>query len=207
MSVTIKSDLSQQVNWVVREKTDCSLSLAITLSSVAYDIATYTFIAEFYKVGVATPFLSVNPTNGGATGILTINLTDTQLTIIPDQYFWKLKTTAPTDNLWFQGVFTVNGYIWDGASNSTTTVALTIGVTTLNVSLSIISGGQASSVTITNWAGTVTLPTAIGFGEFYKFTNAGGCDVPYLGGSVHYEFDSIILSKGAGNTPDKFYQL
>lgn len=153
MSVNIYSDQSRNVNWTVREKTDATLTVNVTLSDVAYNISSYTFIAEFFKIGTTSPFLTLTTgsgiTNGGATGILTIALTDTQLTITPDQYFWKLRTTAPTDNLWFNGEFYVNGYVWDGGSDSTVTVALTIGNTTISLEL-IISGSTNDSYVASN---------------------------------------------------------
>ncbi len=155
MSVTLTSDLSQQVNWTVREKTDCSLTLNCLVSGVAHDTSAFTFVAEFYKVGATSPFLSINPTNGGVTGVITIPVTDTQLTITPEQYWWKLKTTAPTDNLWFQGIWKVNGYLWDGASSSSASVSLTIGDTTIDVELTLITDVLAATQAAVN-TGTET---------------------------------------------------
>lgn len=201
MSVTLTSDLSQQVNWVVREKTDSSLTLNVTLSSAAYDISSYVFIAEFYKVGSTTPFLSLTQgagiTNNGATGVLTIALTDTQLTITPDQYFWKLKTTSPTDNLWFNGSFTVNGYLWDGSNTSTTSVALTIGTTSVTVALTLAGTGSATSMTINDWSGTTTLPNNVAAGYWIKFLS--DCTVSYLGGSVFYGAGTLAISFSANS--------
>jgi hypothetical protein len=153
MPTTIYSDQSQPVKWVVRERTDVSLTLTVTESSVAYNLSSFTFVAEFFKVGSSTAFLTLTQgsgiTNGGAAGTIVLAITDTQLTIDPNQYFWRLKTTAPTDNVWFNGVFDVQGYISNVPSSSSATVALTIGGDGLNVALTIasqienIDGGSA----------------------------------------------------------------
>lgn len=152
MSVTkIYSDQSRQVNWNVREDTDASLTLTVTLASVAYNLSSYTFIAEFFKVSDrVTPFLTLNQgsgiTNGGASGIITISLTDTQLNLDPNEYFWKLRTTAPTDNLWLNGKFVVNGYLWDGSTDSSANILLTIGGDNLSIALTI-AGSSGGTVT------------------------------------------------------------
>ena len=139
----IYSDQSRQLDWYVREKTDATLTINITENSVAFNISSYTFIAEIFAVGGATPILSLTQgsgiTNGGASGALTLALTDTQLTITPDQYFWKLRTTAPSDYLWLNGKFIVNGYVWDGDESSTATIALTVGNNTISLDLTLAS--------------------------------------------------------------------
>lgn len=150
MPTTIYSDQSQPVKWVVRESTDVSLTLTVTLSSAAYNLSTYTFVAEFFKVGSSTAFLTLTQgsgiTNGGAAGTIILAITDTQLTVDPNQYFWRLKTTAPTDNVWFNGVFDVQGYISDVPSSSSATVALTIGGDTLSVALTIAGADSLATL-------------------------------------------------------------
>lgn len=157
MPTTIYSDQSQPVKWVVRERTDVSLTLTVTLSAAAYDLTSFTFVAEFFKVGSATAFLTLTQgsgiTNGGVAGTIVLAITDTQLTVDPNQYFWRLKTTAPTDNVWFNGVFDVEGYISDVPGSSSATIPLTLGGDSLSVALSV-----AGSVTLAS-LGT-TLQTA-----------------------------------------------
>lgn len=153
MPTTIYSDQSQPVKWVVREKTDVSLTLTVTLSAAAYDLTSYTFVAEFFKVGNPTAFLTLTQgagiTNGGAAGTIILVLTDTQLTISPDQYFWRLKTTAPSDNVWFNGVFDVKGYISDVPGSSSATIPLTLGGDSLSVALTVASSGVSLGETST----------------------------------------------------------
>lgn len=149
-TTNIYSDQSRQVNWVVRQNTDVTLTLTVTESAVAYDLSSSTFIAEVFKIGNETAILTLTQgsgiTNGGVTGILTLSLTNTQLNITADQYWWRLRTTAPTDYVWFNGVFDVNNYLWDGNANASASIALTIGNT--NVDLALTVGGADSLATL-----------------------------------------------------------
>jgi hypothetical protein len=95
-------------------------------------------------------------TNGGAAGTLVITLTDTQLNLSPNQYFWKLRTTAPTDYLWFNGIFTVNGYTWEGGTDYNVSVALTVANNEINVSLVSAASSAAAWGAIT---GTLSAQT------------------------------------------------
>lgn len=144
----IYSDQSRRVDWTVREITDATLTITVTDGGAAYNTSSTTFIAEVFKIGSTTALLTLSQgsgiTNGGATGIITLSLTDTQLTLTPNEYFWKLRTTAPTDYLWLNGKFTVNGYTWDGGTDSTATIALTVGNNTISLEL-ITSGGGGGS--------------------------------------------------------------
>jgi hypothetical protein len=146
METTINGDQSRQVNWNVRKTDAVSLTLTITQSSVAFDISTYVFIAEFYKVGNLTPIITLTQgsgiTNAGATGILTIALTGTQTTLSAGQYFWKLRTTSPTNNTWLNGTFIVNDYTFDSsATNYSATIALNTSGNNVNVALVIAGSG------------------------------------------------------------------
>lgn len=210
MSVNLHSDQSRQVNWTVREDTDATMTITCTTSAVATDLSTYTFIAEFYKVGGTTHFLQLTQgagiTNNGATGILTIALTDTQLNLTPGEYWWRLRTTAPTDNYWFNGKFIVNGYVWDGSTNSEVSVALTIGQTAINLAITIAAGGGGGgSGTVTSFSAgdlaplfttseaTVTTTPALTFAQIVKAANlvfAG----PTSGGSANPDFRSLVAA-------------
>src|SRR5258708_7567166 len=105
----ITTDQSQRLDWYVRKKTDATITIICTLNSAAFDISSYTFVAEVFAYGNPTPILTPTIVNGGVTGILTLSLTDTNLNIAADDYFWTLRTTAPNDNFWVNGQFTVNG--------------------------------------------------------------------------------------------------
>lgn len=142
----ITSDQSQRLDWYVRKKTDASITITCTLNSAAFNLSAYTFIAEIFVFGNTTAILTPTVTNGGASGILTFSLTDTQLDISPDAYFWIVRTTVPTDNFWFNGQFVVNGLLWDGATTSTASLVVSLG--TQNVNLAVTLGGSSAVGTL-----------------------------------------------------------
>ena len=209
MSVNLHSDQSRQVNWTVREDTDATMTITCTQNSVAYDTTSYTFIAEIYKVGATSALITLTQgsgiTNGGATGIITLSLTDTQLNLTPGEYWWRLRTTAPTDNYWFNGKFVVNGYVWDGSTNSEVSVALTIGATNISLAITIAGGSGGGSGTVTSFSAgdlaplfttseaTVTTTPALTFAQIVKAANlvfAG----PTTGGAANPDFRSLVAA-------------
>lgn len=115
----ISSDKSKRVDWYVRKNTDVTLTLTFTTSG-AYNTSGLTLSCGIYRNNV----LQFSPTisNGGASGVVTLSLSNSQTNVFEDEYFWKLSTTTPIDLLILQGVFQVNGFTWDGnnenASNS-----------------------------------------------------------------------------------------
>lgn len=172
--IKIYSDQSRRVDWTVRQKTDATLTLTVTLSSAAFNLSSYTFIAELFEVGGTTAILTLTQgngiTNGGAAGTILLSITDTQLNLDADEYFWKLRTTAPTDNLWLNGAFKVNDYVWDGSTNSSATIALTIGGDNLSLALTI--AGSSSGVTTFNTRSGAVVPLTGDYAAFYDALGA-----------------------------------
>lgn len=170
-TTNIYSDQSRQVNWVVRQNTDVSLTLTVTNNAAAFDISSYTFIAEMFTIGNPTAILTLTQgagiTNGGATGILTLALTNTQLNITADQYFWRLRTTAPTDYMWFNGVFDVNNYLWDGNANSSATIDITIGDTNIDLALTLAGSVTLGSLGTTLQTADADIPLDADTFNFY----------------------------------------
>jgi hypothetical protein len=202
----ISTDQSKNVNWRVREKTDNTLTINVTLAAVAYDISPFTFIADIFLVGSSTPFLSLTQgsgiTNGGATGILTLSLTDTQLTISPDQYFWKLRTTSPTDTIWLNGQFIVNGYIWDGSTSSSLSIAISLGDNTLSLALTL--GGAGGSGDVVGPASSVDSEVALFSGITGKLLKSGGGVKDGTGGVAGLTLFKINF-KNAANSIISFF--
>lgn len=164
MPYTIESDKSRQLKWVVREDTDVSLTITVTLSGSPFNLSSYTFVAEVFKIGGTTPILSLTQgsgiTNNGAAGTLVLALTDTQLNITPNEYYWRLRTTAPTDNVWFNGVFQVNGYLYDSSEDNSVSVALTIGGDNVAVTLTLGAdtiNGSGTANQIAYWTDSDTV--------------------------------------------------
>lgn len=160
----IQSDQSKRVNWYVRRKTDASISITCTLNNVAVDLSSYTFVCEVFPFGSSTAILTPTVTNGGATGIVTLTLTDTQLSIIADDYFWILRTTAPSDNLWINGQFTVNSQLWDDATTSNVDLILNLGTQNINLTFALGIGGT----------GNVLGPDSAVAGHFASYSDTTG---------------------------------
>ncbi len=129
------SDKSKQVDWFVRKNTDVTLTLTFTASGV-YNTSGLTLSCGIYRDN----FLQFSPTivNGGINGIVTLTLTNTQINVIGDQYFWKLLTSTPIDLLILQGIFKVNDFLWDGNdSNSSNSVVVDINGTDVTITIEI----------------------------------------------------------------------
>lgn len=144
----ITTDQSQRLDWYVRKKTDASITITCLVGSSAFDLTGYVFIAEVFSFGNPTPILTMTEgagiTNGHATGVLVLALTDTQLNITGDDYFWILRTTAPDDTFWFNGQFTVNAALWDDATDSVVNLIVELGTQNVNAQISLSGGGLSN---------------------------------------------------------------
>ena len=134
MIASKSSDRSQQVNWYVRKNTDVTLTLTFT-SSGAYDIAALTFLPRVYNLSGIT-ILTPSQVNGGANGILTLSLTNTQTNITADEYWWRLDITDPYDYAIINGTFQINDFVWDsGNENNTGSISVDINGTAVTISI------------------------------------------------------------------------
>ena len=136
MTLTSSSDRSQQVNWTVRQGTDVTLTCTFT-SSGAYDLSSYTIAATVSDLKGNT-VLSPTVSNGGANGILTLTLTNTQTNLTGNQYFWNLSITDPVDFCLINGIFEVNDFVWD-SENTNNTGTITVDISGTTVTISIVS--------------------------------------------------------------------
>lgn len=150
MASTIYSDQSRQLNWYVRENTDATLTITVTENSLAFNLSSYIFIWECFRVGYSTPILSLTQgsgiTNGGISGVLTLSLTNTQLSISPDQYYWRLRSSSPSDSIWLNGMFVVNGYLWDGGANSNASLSISLGANNVALSINLSDNPELAKV-------------------------------------------------------------
>lgn len=92
----IKTDLSEGQPWVAARGFNNSFTLTFTLSGSAYNTSSYTFSLKIRRIGgtvdVITLTQSAGITNGGASGIVTIQLTKAQTeSIEADSYFYQLE--------------------------------------------------------------------------------------------------------------------
>lgn len=129
------SDISKQIDWYIRKKTDITLTLTFTATG-AYDLSSYTISSTVRNLS-GTTMLTPSLVNGGATGIITLSITDTQSNIPQDEYFWSLSITDPDQYMLINGRFIVNDFTWDSEqTNSTNSVIVDIGGTNVTISAS-----------------------------------------------------------------------
>lgn len=91
----INTDLSINAVWVARYSSENGFTLTFT-SSGAFNISSYTFTLNIRRIGSDTNSLQLTQgsgiTNGGASGILTVILSESQLsTINLSSYFYELS--------------------------------------------------------------------------------------------------------------------
>lgn len=127
------TDISVYQPWIARKNADQSVTITFVDSNgAAFSLTPYTFIAELWRMGASSAFLTMTSVNGGTSGVLALSLTNSQLNIAPSKdYFWVLRTTAPTDSVWFTGPFTLNAATWNGSPTSSIsqTVSLSHNIT------------------------------------------------------------------------------
>lgn len=171
MAITnINSGLGEQVNWTLARAKNHTLT--ITVAST--DTSSYTYIAKFYTLdGLKnkSPFLTLTQgsgiTNGGASGIVTIALTTTQSDLTPNEYFWELITTAPTNDRWFNGKFIIKDYLWDSGNSTSTTVNLTTGGNNLSLTLNLSGGSSLTLATLGTTLETAAADTPLDADTFH----------------------------------------
>jgi len=95
----INTYISVQREWIAGRGFNNSLTITFTIGGVAFNISTYTFSVAIRRIGGETNVLSLTQgsgiTNGGANGILSIQLTKAQTeTIDADSYFYSINYTV-----------------------------------------------------------------------------------------------------------------
>lgn len=158
----INTHLGQDYQWIAYKNGHNTFTVTFTQNSVAFNISAYTFTVNIRKIGASTNDLQLTQgsgvTNGGASGILTIDLTQTQAsTTLPgDYYFYEIIYVINSKTYAFiEGGLTLSRE--NNPGDTTTSLAITtINLAGTNVSASVtlngyyansnIDGGSASTV-------------------------------------------------------------
>jgi hypothetical protein len=145
MALSVSTDQSKNIQLTYRKGEGKPFSFNFLLSSVAYNIAGFTFVFEIIDMD-GNLILQLTEDDGlvnnGATGVLTINPSDDNVDIYAKAYWWKLRTIDPTKETWFNGIFIVNDEPQAATSADSLDVTLDTGDVVLSVELSI--GGSGS---------------------------------------------------------------
>jgi hypothetical protein len=157
----IVTHLGQDYNWVGFKNGYNTFTATFTSSGSAFNISTYTFTVNIRRHGQSAALLTLTEgsgiTNGGATGILTIALTQAQAsTILPgDFYYYEILYTKDAKVYSFlQGGLTLSSESNPG--DTTTSLAITsinLAGTTVSAAVTLagdevvnIDGGTSDSI-------------------------------------------------------------
>lgn len=157
----IVTDLGENINWKCYKVGHNEFTITCTESGSAFNLSSYVFTCRIRKPGTTTDLLTLTEgsgiTNGGASGIITITLSETQAnTTLPgDTYFYELTYVVSSQKKrMIQGILTLSRE--QNPSSSATSLSATINMSGSNVSASItmngafgnsnIDGGSASTV-------------------------------------------------------------
>lgn len=156
----ITTHLGENLPWVAFKNGHNSFTITFTQSAAAFDISTYTFVVNIRKSKNATNELQLTQgsgiTNGGATGILTIELTQTQsqTTLPGDFYFYQIIYTKDAkDRALLQGNLTLSAEENPGSTTTSVSVAVSLAGTDVDLAVTLagdevvnIDGGVADSI-------------------------------------------------------------
>lgn len=148
----VSADQSKNLTLKFRKGEGRTISFQFLLAAVAYDISEWTFVFEVFNIDGALVFQLTEDTgggltNGGATGILTVDPTDDDVDIDPTAYHWKLRITEPSSikQTLFNGLFPVNDSPQATTGEDSANVTLDLGDIVVEVNLTVAGGSGAST--------------------------------------------------------------
>jgi hypothetical protein len=156
---TIVTDLAVKTPWVARRGVNNTFQIAFTLSSVAYNISSFVFSLVSRRFGATSNLITLTEadglTNGGASGILVVELSKTNTELVaPDTYYYELRfTLAGKEYVWFHSSLKLLSETSDETVSTSITVPLSLAGTLISASVTVpdfngdIDGGSA----ITNY--------------------------------------------------------
>lgn len=162
----INTYISVQKEWNVGFGFNNSLTLTFRLNGIAFDISTYAFTLGVRRIGGGANVLSLTEvsgiTNGGTTGILTIQITKVQTeTIDADSYFYTLNYTK--SGLLYSalhGTFNLLDDYNPNDINNSVTVPVNIGGINLDCEVTLAGSSQFLGYFISLAALQTAYPTA-----------------------------------------------
>lgn len=142
----IVTDLGENFNWKAYKAGVNTFTVTCTNGGSAFNLTSYVFTLRIRKSQTSTDLLTLTEgagiTNGGASGIITISLTETQsnTTLPGDTYFYELTyVVASEKKRMLQGILTLSRDL--NPSSSATSLSATINMGGVNVSAAITMNG------------------------------------------------------------------
>jgi hypothetical protein len=145
----INTDLSRRQEWRAVKGFDNQFTLTFLQNGSAFDTSSYEFSVNIRKIGDSTNVVELTEgdgiTNGGASGIVTILLDETDSDIIAKGYFYEIiYTNGSFTNRLLQGTFNlVDDYNTDNTNRSLT---LNVDLNGTDVRLNVTLGGGGSGL-------------------------------------------------------------
>ncbi len=148
----IITDLSTGKPWLARKGMNNQFTLTFTNSGAAFNISSYTFVLNIRKIGSSSNVIQLTQgsglTNGGASGILTVQLSASNTAILRQaSYYYEINYTVSTQSYGLiHGTLTlVNQYNSEDV-NSSINLSVSLAGTNLNLSITLAgSGGGGGS--------------------------------------------------------------
>ena len=141
----INTDLSIQKRWVARRSFNNSFTLTITSGGSAYNVTSYTFVANIRKIGASTNSLQLTQglgiTNGGATGIVTIQLSASNSeTLTVGSYYYEVNYTVSTLSYGLlHGTFDLLNQYNPENENNAVSIDVNLAGTDVNVAINLVT--------------------------------------------------------------------
>jgi hypothetical protein len=154
----IITDLSILQEWIGRRGFNNPFTVTFTLSAAAFNISTYTFTLNIRRFGATTNLLQLTQgsgiTNGGASGILSIQLTAAQSTTIGDgSYFYELVyTVGGLPYGLIHGTFNNLSGINVENENNSISAPINLAGTDVNLAITLASGTDTRTISTTSTA-------------------------------------------------------
>lgn len=158
----IVTHLGTNYPWIAYRNGHNQLTITLLQSAVAFDISTYTFVVNIRKFGDSTNVLQLTQgsgvTNGGATGILSIDLTVANiLASLPgSDYFYEIAYTKNSKvYALFEGALSISSELNPGSATTAISSTVNLAGTSITANITLaggsgtiteIDGGSASSV-------------------------------------------------------------
>lgn len=147
----IVTDLGENFNWKAYKAGVNTFTITCTNGGSAFNLTSYVFTLRIRKSQTSTDLLTLTQgsgiTNGGASGIITITLSETQsnTTLPGDTYFYELTyVVASEKKRMIQGILTLSRDL--NPSSSATSLSATINMGGVNVSATITLGISSASI-------------------------------------------------------------
>jgi hypothetical protein len=148
----IVTHLGQNLPWIGFKNGHNQYTITFTSGGSAFDISTYTFTVNIRKYGASTNALQLTQasgiTNGGATGILTIALTQTQAstTLPASDYFYEITYVKDSKTYaLLQGGLTLSSESNPASTTTSVDVSVNLAGSAINAEVTLAGAGGGSS--------------------------------------------------------------